>query len=329
LHRVRALVVATARVSFRVDLQEPDLILERSALISFLADRAKDAGAQIHYGCRFKSLEPAPQGVQVCFQGPGRKPISISARAVIGADGVLSDVATALGVEHAPTVPILQAEVKLPSNWDPAVTQVWFDTDDTRFFYWLIPESAEYGVVGLVGDDRARMGTLLRRFLDRHRLQPLAYQGARIAMHHPRLQPGGRLGSARVLLVGDAAGQVKVTTVGGTVTGIQGASAAVRALLHGTSYRDELRSLKRELDLHWFLRLMLDRLDNASYDGLASSVTPRVQRFLSDHNRDEMASAFWKLPLLQPRLIALGMNSLLPRHSRAMAFRRRRVASPE
>ena len=63
-------------------------------------------------------------------------------------------------------------------------------------------------------------------------------------------------------MVGDAAGQVKVTTVGGTVTGIEGANAAARAILKRTSYRHELSSLKRELDLHWFIRVMLDRLDN-------------------------------------------------------------------
>ncbi len=95
--------------------------------------------------------------------------------------------------------------------------------------------------------------------------------------------------------------------MGGTVTGLWGAAAAARALLRGTSYARELRPLKRELDLHWFIRALLDRLDNTTYDFLVSRISPAVRQFLSRHNRDEMARAFWKLPMLEPRLLALGL----------------------
>ncbi|MCZ7574874.1 MAG: hypothetical protein M5U01_40500 [Ardenticatenaceae bacterium] len=61
-----------------------------------------------------------------------------------------------------------------------------------------------------------------------------------------------------------------MTTVGGTVSGLWGAAAAARALLQGTAYRHELRPLKRELDLHWFIRLLLERLDNAGIFGAAA-----------------------------------------------------------
>ena len=134
-----------------------------------------------------------------------------------------------MGLPHPPSVPILQAEIDLPRDWDPALTKVWFDTNETRFFYWLIPESDSRGVVGLVGDERAQMRHILRRFVDREGFKPLAYQGARIAMYQPGLRAAIRVGSAPVLLVGDAAGHVKVTTVGGTVSGLLGAEAAARA----------------------------------------------------------------------------------------------------
>jgi flavin-dependent dehydrogenase len=314
LHCIQVMTVATPGATLRVELQDPDLIVERGCLARLLAGRAQEASAELCYGCRFRGFEPYSEGVALHFTTDGQVS-TVVARAVIGADGLFSDVAVAAGLKRSPAVPILQAEVRLPPGWDPAVSQVWFDVDETRFFYWLIPESVEWGVVGLVGDDWAKTWELLQCFLDRHGIQHLAYQGAPVAMHHPRLRPWGRVGSAPVLLVGDAAGQVKVTTVGGTVSGLWGAAAAVRALLRGTPYAHELRPLKRELDLHWFIRLMLDWLDNPGYDRLVGSVTPAVQQFLSRHNRDEMAGNLWKLPLRQPRLLALGLRLLLSRSS--------------
>jgi len=114
-----------------------------------------------------------------------------------------------------------------------------------------------------------------------------------------------------VLLIGDAAGQVKVTTVGGTVTGLWGAQAAAEALIRGVPYAWTLRSLKRELDLHWFIRRALDGLCDQDYDTLLQALNPAVQRFLAVRNRDQMAWAFVQTLALQPRLIGLGLRGLL------------------
>lgn len=317
LHRIHVMAVASSNANVNIEFRDPDLVIERSHLTHLLADHAQEAGARLRYGHCFQVLELRPEGVALHFSTANGQATTVVTGAVIGADGLFSKVAAATGIERPPAVPTLQAEVRLPPGWDPAVTQVWFDADDTRFFYWLIPEAAERGVVGLVGDDRAETRALLQRFLDRHGLQPLAYQGAQVALHHPRLRPWSQAGSASVLLVGDAAGQVKNTTVGGTVTGLWGADAAVRALLEGTPYARELRPLKRELDLHWFIRRLLDRLDNPGYDRLVESVAPAVQQFLGRHNRDEMAGAFWKLPLRQLSLLTLGLRLLLHRSVRS------------
>lgn len=316
-HRTPHMRVVTAGASFQIRLRKPDLIVDRRTVIAVLLQRAKSAGAAFFSGYRFQSIEPNGHDAELRFQTQLNQSVAVMAEAIIGADGVFSDVAKAALLPQAPTVPILQAEVSLPPNWDASVTQVWFDRGDTRFFYWLIPESPERGVVGLVGDDRTKMLTQLRRFLERNHLTPLRFQGARVAMHHPRLRSATRLGNVPILLIGDAAGQVKVTTVGGTVSGILGASAAVRALLNGTAYSAELRPLKRELDLHWFLRGLLDRLDNAGYDRLARAMTGRVQDFFGEHNRDEMFGAIWQLPFLQPKLMGLGVYSLLSAPTRS------------
>lgn len=313
IHRTRVISVVTPAAHRDITLQEPDLIIERAAFTHFLAQRVADAGVTISYGHRFQKLNAHPSGVALRFATPDQTEHTVIARAVIGADGVFSDVAHAAGIRLPPVVPILQAEVQLPPNWNPDVTRVWFDVNETRFFFWLIPESAERGVVGLVSDNRAETSIVLQRFLQQHQFQPLAYQSAHVAMHHPRLRPWTQIGSAPVLLVGDAAGQVKVTTVGGTVTGLWGAAAAAHSLIHGCSYGQTLRPLKRELDIHWLIRRTLDRLDNADYTDMVRALNGSVQHILSHTTRDEMAGAMWRILRSQPRLLLFGMRLLTHR----------------
>ena len=313
LHRIPVMAVASRSAAARVALRDPDLIVERGELTRLLGGRAQQAGAELHFGYSLQSLDPHPDGASLLLRAAGGRVDRVTARAVVGADGLSGQVAAAAGLERPPAVPILQAEVRLPPGWDPAVTQVWFDSRDTRFFYWLIPESTETGVAGLVGDGRFETRAALQHFLDLHGLRAAAWQGARVALHHPRMRPWGQIGAARVLLVGDAAGQVKVSTVGGTVSGLVGAAAAAQALVHDTPYARELRPLKRELDLHWLIRHILDRLDNPGYDRLIGSLTPRTRELLGRYHRDAMAGVFWRVLLLQPGLLALGARLLVRR----------------
>lgn len=310
LHAMPTMEVETPQASTTVKLNEADLIVERNHLAHVLAEQACAAGSEIRYGARFLSLEPHPDGALLHFKTRSGEVLEVVAEAVIGADGAFSDVAAAAGIDRPPTVPIVQAEVNLPEGWDPSVTKVWFDVDETQYFFWLIPESAQHGVVGLVGSDRAETRAILQKFLKQHGFEPLAYQSAQVAMHHPKLRPYGTVGKAPVLLVGDAAGQVKVSTVGGTVTGFWGAQAAARALIKGRSYASELRPLKRELDVHWFIRYMLERLDNAGYDRLVRYMNPSVRALLGQYNRDSMAGVFWRIPLLQPRFLLMALDFL-------------------
>lgn len=310
VHTTQIMAVQTPAAQTEVTLHDPDLIIERSHLTQQLADRAAYAGAQLYYGQRFVGLDPHPDGALLHIRTAQDESKHIVARNVIGADGAFSRVASAAGLKLPLVVPIIQAEVALPPNWNPDRTQVWFDVDETRFFYWLIPESNRVGVVGLVGEERGTTRALLDQFLERHALVPYAYQASQVAMYHPRLRPWGRVGTAAVLLVGDAAGQVKVTTVGGTVSGLWGAQAAVQALLTGQPYRTTLRALNRELLLHWGIRFLLERLDNPGYDELTRCVTHPVRQFLSRYNRDAMVQPFWQVPFLQPRFVPLALRML-------------------
>jgi len=330
LHKIEVMAVATSNRELSIPLKEPDLIVERAKLTGWLASKFQAAGGELFLGHRFIGLQEKTNGLGILLKTSQGESLAVAQGAMIGADGVHSKVAEEAGIPKPHSLPIVQAEVALPSDWNPSVTKVWFDTGETRFFFWLIPESSTRGVVGLIGDDHGRVRESLRRFLARHDLEAAAYQAAQVALYHPRLKPWTRIGRNPVYLVGDAAGQVKVSTVGGTVSGFLGAQAAARTVLSGRSYRAQLRGVKRELNVHWLLRLLLDRLDDLGYDHLVNTVTPRVRNFLSRYDRDSMDPVVWRLPILEPRLFRVLWNCLRGKSSsRTVPGRHKRHYLPE
>jgi len=308
LNRVRVIRLSTAKRAADVVLEEADLVLERSKLLAELEERARRAGAEVLYGYRFRGFLPCRGGVVLRF-GRG----DVRAKAVIGADGATSDVARAAGIALPPSAFISQAKVRSP-GWDPSVVHVRFSGDG--FFCWIIPESEEVGVVGVIGKDSCEAREALGSFLRSRGLEPSEYQEARVSLYHPSLKPLGSVGGARVLLVGDAAGQVKVTTMGGLVAGLRGAAAAARSIVRGTSYLRELGPLRRELDLHWLIRSLLSSTEDGIYDTLIKNITPQVRRVLGRYTRDELSKLLVHISLSQPRLPILGLKLSLKSISR-------------
>jgi digeranylgeranylglycerophospholipid reductase len=313
-NRIHHIELFSRNASAKVSLKQPDLVLERERFIYLLAAKARDEGAEIELGHRLLDFEGDEDGLVLNMEKRGGGEVErVRARLLIGADGAFSNVARAAQRAGGGTVAILQAKVALPPGADADTVQVWFDRAATRFFYWLIPESNRSAVVGLISENERDINEKLQRFLEDHRLEALEYQAAQVAVHTLGSQPWRRIGGSDVLLVGDAAGQVKMTTVGGGVTGLRGARAAVRAIIQGTAYREELRALKRELDVHWLIRSVLDRLSDADYDRLLDLLNTGAKSMLETYSRDEMGLALGGLLLAQPRWLLLAAKAFLRR----------------
>jgi hypothetical protein len=81
--------------------------------------------------------------------------------------------------------------------------------------------------------------------------------------------------------------------------------------LNGRNYRKELRGLKLELDLHLFIRNVLNRFENEDYDCLIGMVDGKLKKILEEWDRDGIAHSFLKLVCAEPRLITLGAKAFL------------------
>lgn len=328
MNRTSRLAVHSPQRSAVIVLREADLIVEREALVQALAEKAMAAGAELHLGWRFTGCEWGRARVALHLEGSHGEAGIAQARHVIGADGASSRVAAATGLGGFQKVSLLQARVALPA-WAPAdTTQVWFDPQATRFFFWLEPEGAAYATVGLIADRPHQAQEALARFLKRHRLEPLDYQGGQIPYYRRGAALGRRAGGAQVLLVGDAAGQVKVTTVGGVVTGLRGARAAVQAILREAHYGRELAALRRELGLHLVVHTVVSRCSARDYDEMLDLLSEPVRRALGTYTRDEIARLLVPSLLAQPRLMLLAAKCLA-RTPRVSLERESAVGTPD
>jgi flavin-dependent dehydrogenase len=311
VNEIRKFELFTDGRAAQVPLDRPDLIIERSRLIEGLAEQAQSHGAKISFGNRFVSLQSNGNGLRVGIErARDARTEELHADIVVGADGALSRVAQAAGWPRQPTVPLLQAIVRIPADMSPDTVRVWFIPDDTPYFYWLIPESRERAALGLIGEDGQETRRCLECFMEKRGFTPLGFQGARIPVYDRWTPVERRVGAGRVFLVGDAAGQVKVTTVGGIVTGFRGALGVSEAILNGGESR-ELRSLRRELDLHLLIRKTIHQFKQADYSRLVDLMNASTRRSLSQYTRDEAARVLWHITLSQPRLLLLGLRGLL------------------
>ncbi len=311
VNEVRRFELFTDGRKAEIALRSPDLVIERTKLIQELAAAARASGAEILLGRRFVSIERHSDGLALQIEeskSGGQEEARV--RTVVAADGGASRVARAAGWPSQTTVPLLQAIVRLPEGMRADTTRVWFIPDDTPYFYWLIPDSPTRGVVGLIGEDGPGSREALDRFLERQHMTPLEYQAARVPVYSRWIPIRRQLGGGEVYLVGDAAGHVKVTTVGGIVTGFRGARGVADAILNGGPGH-RLHSLRRELGTHLLIRKFIHNFTQAHYSHLVDLLSARARKDLETYTRDEPARVLWHLCLHQPRFLLFGIRAFL------------------
>ena len=230
-------------------------VVDRVGYVESYAERARGEGARYLLGYRVTdvSCEGGFVSVQLTDEKERR---SLSGRALVVASGFGSELTGQLGLGRVGDfVTGVQAEVMAP---DVEEIHVYFGREVAPgFFGWLVPTVGGRGLVGLL--TRHKGPVHLERLL--LKLQPDGI--VKEVIKGPGrwgvpLRPLGRTYGNRVVVVGDAAGQVKPTTGGGIYYAFLASEIAAEVLDKGLREDDLSAGRLREYEREWKSLLSLE-----------------------------------------------------------------------
>ncbi len=202
-------------------------VIDRVAYVSDIGRQAADAGAKYLLGRAVRDIVSSPDGVRLLLD-PRDGGQVLEARVCVIASGFGSPFTSRLGLGRSTDYALgAQVEVLAP---DVQEIEVYLGKDVAPgFFAWLVPTCQGKALLGLLS--RSGVAEQLRRLTDRLQTQgkivrpigPLAKWGI-------PLRPLEDTVADRVLVVGDAAGQVKPTTGGGIYYALLSSRIAARAI---------------------------------------------------------------------------------------------------
>ncbi|MFC1913393.1 geranylgeranyl reductase family protein [Chloroflexota bacterium] len=250
-------------------------IVDRAAFDVAMYHRAQGAGVEYVFRCVVKDVEVGDDGVGVVATQNGTA-LNFAARVAVIAAGFGSPLAGRSGLARVGDFVIgAQAEV---ATTELDEIEVYFGQETAPgFFAWLVPTSPSQALVGLLS--RRSPEHYLRKLM----LSLLAAGKIISAETETRyrgisLKPLTKTYRDRVIVVGDAAGQVKATTGGGIYYGLLCAEIATDHL-HRALESDDLsakslanyqrewqRKLGWELKICYWARKLYEHLSDQQID---------------------------------------------------------------
>ena len=275
---------------FTVKLDFPvTCVVNRELFDRYLAELAMKAGAQYHLQSRVGSLVFERGFVKGVVINRGGSRETLTSQIVIDAEGVSSGLLKKAGLQtldRSMVVNAVQAEVERTDDLVEDTVEVYFGQKYAAgLFAWIIPGrdgSAKVGLATKSGDPRDH----LHRFMHNHPIASKKLEKSEIInlSFHP-MSLGGPIPktySNGLLIVGDAASQVKPTTGGGVIFGLLCSKIAGEVAYEAIKNNDFSESLLSRYQSRWKeeisfdirvmlqLRKLLDRLSDKEMDKVIS-----------------------------------------------------------
>jgi flavin-dependent dehydrogenase len=293
--------------------------IDRRGFERHLADLSEGAGTALALGSRVRGLRPLGGSLEVRPSSPG--PAAVNCRMALDAEGyppkLLGEIRAWSPRDYSALMGI-GAEVEEVDEVREGFVELYFGRDIAPgFFAWLIPLKGGGARIGLA-TERGNPRELLNRFI-RDRLIPPGKLPSRPRMAEMEPHPipiwrgNYKTYGERLLVVGDAASQVKPTTGGGLFLGMSCSSMAVgtarRALSTGDYGEGALsryerlwrRAFSLELKLMGALRRIASGLGDRGVDILFEELSGSalIDRMNRDPEMDFQGKAIFRA-LLDP-----------------------------
>ena len=244
-------------------------VIDRVRYVAAIGERAADRGAQYYLGQRVSGLKCLDDRVVVDTVA-GSKVYTYEAKTAVIASGFGTALTTMAGLGSTRDYAVgVQAEVSAPAVGE---VEVYFGNEVApEFFAWLVPTTGGRALLGLLS--RRQAGVYWDRLTQRLRAEgKVAGVDQEPSQWAVPLSPLSKTYGERLLVVGDAAGQVKPTTGGGIyyalVAGGMAADTLAEALrlndfsaaMMGNYESEWKKLLKRELEVGYSSRRLFERL---------------------------------------------------------------------
>ncbi|PIY59840.1 hypothetical protein COY95_04950 [Candidatus Woesearchaeota archaeon CG_4_10_14_0_8_um_filter_47_5] len=306
-------IIAPDSTSLDIDLRHPDIVIDRAAFDCHLAQKAVDNGAELLTGHRFlgyrKKIDARKGETYTIKITKG----TLAASMLVGADGPRSAVAQEAGIYGRRTfLTGLQARVRY--HGEPGVSEVRLGAGE---FSWIVPEDEHIARVGIIGTG-TQGNTATCSGTNLYAQYKKLIGSAKILEHQsgivPLYNPHQKLQQGNVFLIGDAATQVKATTYGGIIYGLQAAQLLAKSPhTYPTAFA---RSCGRDLWLSLEIRKALNAMNTNQCNELISIFSSNsTKKIIEEHDRDYPSRFTMQLLAQEPRFWKLGLDVLSRRIS--------------
>jgi digeranylgeranylglycerophospholipid reductase len=252
-------------------------VVDRPVFDRALAQKAQEEGAEYLFSARVKDISLRDNCVKARVEYNG-EPDYFEGRMVVISSGFGAALPQRIGLGKIPDFVLgAQAEVK---TRDLDEVEVYFGQDIAPgFFGWLVPTSDGEALAGLLS--RRSPGSYLKNLLDSLLAQgKITSNETRIVYGGIPLKPLAKTYTERVVVAGDAAGQVKPTTGGGIYYGLLCADIAAD-VIHEALKTDDFSAkrlaryergwkakLSKELEIGYWARKTYERLSDRQIENI-------------------------------------------------------------
>ena len=287
----RSLIYRDARVATaiapggqRLDFARQDTqahVVDRVAYVASFAEMAKKAGATYLLGYRVTDVSTNGDSASVVYTDEQERR-TLKAKAVVLASGFGGDLTGQLGLgKVGDFVTGVQAEVQAP---DLEQVHIYFGQEIAPgFFAWLVPTSGGKALIGLLcrQGGQSHLEKLINKLQMEGKITAVTKEPARWGVP---LKTLGKTFGDRLLVVGDAAGQVKPTTGGGIYYAFLASEIAADALHTALRvgdlsaprlrvYEKEWKALlKQELEIGYSVRRFFEVAKDRQIDFLMHTI---------------------------------------------------------